>query len=133
MHTKKHTSVLIFVSPLMGGALVSSAMSWMFTVAGLNSAMDWLSKMIPQMQEPAGGPWIKFLLLLVVPESPDVGLFGNTPFETFTGKWNLDRVCGLAFWFVLFIIGGAVQYSRFQKRRIQKKAEGLGAKVGAAS
>merc|ERR1711920_1050003 len=79
---RRHVGMLAVVAPLIGGALVSSALSWMATYAALHGGMDWLrtNNIVPLLQPAENGSWIEFLLLLLVPDTKDVGVFANTQF-----------------------------------------------------
>merc|ERR1719330_826874 len=120
VHAKKYAKFLATVAPLIGGALVASAMAWMAMTASLHGKMDWLVKLVPQLQPGEKAPWYKYLLLLIDTDSKDVGIFANTSFENFSGKWNLDRVLGASVWFVLFILGTIYQYNALERQRPKK-------------
>jgi len=134
-YKRKHVGLLAFVAPLIGGALVASALSWIATFAALQGGMDWVrtSNIVPQLQPAAKGSWVEFLLLLLVPDSKDVGVFANTQFDHpnwMHGKWCLDRVCGLSLWFLLFVGGTICQLRALKRQRIQEMIQSRQGKQG---
>lgn len=120
-HLKKSGKLLALVAPFLGGALTSSALSWIATYLSLHGHMDFLVKLVPQQQPGELGTWLDFLMLLTDADSKDVGVFANTHFDRFSGKNCADRVVGQSVWFFLFLIGTFYQYNRVVKSGEQQK------------
>lgn len=114
-HQKKYKQLLAFIAPALGGILVSSAVSWLFTLLAVNGCMTWL-----EPHPPVPGAWVDFLSLLMHSTSMDVGVFANAKFENFQGRFCLDRVCGWTFWFILFAVGTIYQRRTLKKFKIEQ-------------
>lgn len=114
---KGYTRFLTIIASIAGGALVSSAVAWIVTTASVRGKLNVMSELVPDLQPGKEAPWYKFLALLVSSDAEDVGLFANTPSDTFKGFWNLDRVLGLSLWFLLFLLGTVKQFNSLAKQK----------------
>jgi len=122
VQTKQHLTLLAYLTSLLGGALVSSAISWIFTATarpGMNAEK---------------GAWIEFLMLLVVPGSKDVGIYRHanaswfgSPLKdgAFAEGFSEDRVMGLLIWFFLFAFGSLFQLSVQKAARVSELRQPL--------
>lgn len=69
-----------------------------------------------------------FLFLLFSAESPDVGVYANSPDATVTVLGVVvpkDRFYGCLFWFLLLVLGSIIQIKRLNKvaRKLQEQGE----------
>jgi len=140
MHRRKHIGVLTIVAPLFGAALISASISWMLTTAALKGHLDFLKiALVPQLQPAEKGTWIEFLLFLVDPSNKDVGVFAHTSFATHPsmswmhGKWCFDRVLGLVFGFIIFLIGFSIQRRAVKLQQIEARKQRGNGKVNVQS
>lgn len=115
---KRHLSALAFISPALGGALLTSGLAFGVTELAVKGYLQWLQTIFPDL-EPQGGPWLDFLYLMWSTDSKDVGLFAGSPYNfNVSGKeWHVDRVAGCWVWFLLFVAGASVQFRRIKKMR----------------
>lgn len=96
---RRYMCLLAFLAPLLGGALVSSAISWFVAVFGTHMASS-------------SDAWVEFLLTLCDNGHPGVRIFLGQgkpvvlPWETV----SMDRMAGLSLWTVLFFAGAIRQY-----------------------
>jgi len=113
---KGHLSWLAVLSPIIGGALVSSAVSFAVTELATHRMMAWFAQ---HGLQPAGGNWTAFLQLLC--GGPDVGLFVGSPRNpaALGGRWPLDRIFGCLLWLILFYCGAQTQL-----RKVKEEQEG---------
>lgn len=107
--TGKHSRVLRVISPLFGGALVSSAVSFFVTKAAM---LGWIN-FAPSYIQPVGDAWVDFLSLLWNQNAQDVGIFTSLPPVSKT--WPVDRVAGCLFWSILFLAGFFLHVRREKK------------------
>jgi len=114
---KGYTRFLAIIASIAGGALVSSAVAWIATTASVHGKFSAMNQLVPSLQPGKEAPWYKFLALLVSADAEDVGLFANTPSDTFKGFWNLDRVLGVSLWFLLFLLGTIRQFNSLAKQK----------------
>jgi len=115
-----YARVLAIIASICGGALVSSAVAWIATMA--LGKLTFMSQLMPDLAPGREAPWYKFFALLVSSDAEDVGLFANTPSDTFSGFWNLDRVLGLSLWFLLFLLGTIKQFNALAAMKKKVKA-----------
>lgn len=110
---------LPLVSPLIGGALVSSSILFGGTEL---AARGYLSSW--DVSEVITAPWVDFLSLLCDVHSRDVGPFAGSQYKffKFLGKeCLLDQALGLSLWCVLFISGVIVQCNTCGRSRYPRK------------
>lgn len=122
---KKYQKLLALASPLLGGALVSSALSWLTAVMAQHGWMTWLHKVLPGVQPAVGGAWIDFFLLLCSPAAKDVGVFAGSPYKItlFKKDYGMDKICGCTLWFVIFLVGSIFQYKAVARNTKKAKKE----------
>lgn len=114
----KHDRVLAIITPILGGALVSSAACWGMTSLAVKGKLPVVYTMFPSLQEgQGGGAWLDFLELLLFKVAPDVGIFAGSDYNpaVFGKKWRLDRICGVFLWAILALVGAKVQSKRMRK------------------
>jgi len=73
--------------------------------------------------QPEQGTWFNFLLLLLDSNQKDVGIFAHTHFESPLLSWMhgrrcCDRVVGILFALIIFLIGFSMQRRRFHKKQV---------------
>merc|ERR1712032_1561244 len=75
--------------------------------------------------QPVPGAWLEFAEILTPlgAHEKDVGLFAGPhgSFTIFGQKFLWDRVGGLFFWFLLFVLGAIVQCKMHEKKRTEGK------------
>lgn len=113
---------LPLVSPAIGGALVSSSVSFVLTELAANGFMFWLFGDLRTVV----APWVDFLTLLCDAHGKDVGLFADSQhnFVVWGQERSLDRALGCSFWFLLFIVGAIVQCRARRLQSIRKDGDG---------
>lgn len=127
---QRHTRMVAAFCPFLGGALVSSAMS--FFATGIAQA-GWMPFLDDVPGRTVGGVWVDFLLLLIRPGAKDVGVFvGAYDFKLNQTVWSLDRSIGSAAWCIIFLVGTCYQSKILRKSRavskvaVKKSKSGLG-------
>lgn len=110
-----HNKLLALICPLIGGALVASAIAYLFTaLVQIGAISKQLEKSCPELQ-PNMGPYIKFLEMLSSPTTEDFGIFANSPANKFGEKWTVDRLAGWVIWFIFFLVGVKLQWKKKPK------------------
>merc|ERR1712176_928693 len=119
---KKHVKGVAVLSPAVGGALVSSAISWFVTHLAVLGYMDALVSAFHSLN-PVGGPWIEFFLLLWKSSASDKGWFVDSPYNYTLGGsvYRLDRIIGCSLWLLLFVVGAIVQLKALKAREAQAR------------
>jgi len=144
---RKHVQVLALISPLLGAPLVSASLSWMLTTAVVywqTQAIESREQVLKKQEEqpyqtfttspptlmtrlqPEQGTWINFLLLLLDSNQKDVGIFAHTQFQSpllfwMHGRWCCDRVIGIFFALIIFLVGFSMQRRAFHKKQVSAR------------
>lgn len=101
-----HVKLLAIISPILGGAFVSSGVSFGVTELQLHGCFGGVLKgQLPDLA-PVRGAWIEFLCQLWTSSAKDVGIFADSPYNPAkASSWTTDRICGCVFWAILAVIG----------------------------
>lgn len=112
---KWHVPVLLVASPLAGGALVSSSISWGLTAIFIHVPPKTLEA---QHLTPKFGSWFDFLNTIWNWHGESFGVWAGPRFQftVMRRTWDVNRVVGVAIWVIFFLIGFF-----FQKRLLKKK------------
>jgi len=103
-----HLRILAFVSPIIGGALTTSAVAWGLTWTASHGYLAFLESALPGLS-PVPGPWINFLVMLYEIHVKDYGIFAGSPYNTQVSFLTTDRIAGWIFWLVLTLGGFKLQ------------------------
>jgi len=115
--TERHLRPLAVLSPALGGALVSSGLSYGVMALAIDGKLDFMKRVLPDL-EPVNGTWIEFLNMLWAPHTAkDVGFFAGSKYNTMGPTFTLDRICGWSLWFILWVVGMIVQLRSWKKGR----------------
>jgi len=120
VHTRKHVGLLALLTPILGGALISSSVCWYVTTLAMRGQLEWIYTRLPGLVHGEGeGAWVDFLNLMLFKNSPDVGIFVGSSYKTrFFGEMvPTDRACAVALWVVLAVLGAALQCLRIKCAR----------------
>lgn len=114
-----HLRVLGVVCSIIGGALVSSAVSWGITHIGLHFFHDQLAA---HGWMPVSAPWVDFLYMLISWRGKDVGILaGWQPANKALHGMVADRVFGQLLWVVVSYIGIKVHLEKHSWNALEGK------------
>mmetsp|Transcript_53881 Transcript_53881/g.157174 ORF Transcript_53881/g.157174 Transcript_53881/m.157174 type:complete len:376 (+) Transcript_53881:27-1154(+) len=103
-----HLRALAFLSPVLGGLLMTSALSWGITFVAVRGYAKEMKSSMPELS-PVEAPWVAFLRLLFELHSKDVGIFADSPYNIEGSLYTTDRLVGWVFWLLFTIIGWLLQ------------------------
>ncbi|CAE8654110.1 unnamed protein product [Polarella glacialis] len=123
---KGYKTVLAFLSPAVGAALIVSALAFAVTELWVQGQLKTVSDNFPNLT-PVSGTWVQFLQILWSTKSEDVGLFAGSKYNfSLQGQqWCFDRVADGTLWFLFFAIGSQMQLRRLKKAVVVEAREGL--------
>mmetsp|Transcript_22562 Transcript_22562/g.65013 ORF Transcript_22562/g.65013 Transcript_22562/m.65013 type:complete len:344 (+) Transcript_22562:71-1102(+) len=126
LNTERHLRLLAILSPALGGAFVSSGVSYGVASLALAGHLDFLKAVIPDLH-PVSGTWVEFLMLLKpwTSQIKDVGVFAGSKYNTMGAMCTLDRICGWIFWFILWVVGMLVQLRSWKRKTQPARAREL--------
>jgi len=114
LERRKHLAAMAFISPFIGGALVSSAFFWFLANCAKHGALH--------VTGSVSGAWVDFLEHIIKQDNYDVGIFaGKDPVQLLGHSADLDVIYGRAFWFLLFVFGVFFQINTLKKAKESQK------------
>jgi len=119
---KKHVRIIAAASALGGSLLVSSAISWAVTASALK--FQWTASALPDAT-PKAGTWLDFVVFLVSRDGHDVGIFAGSKYNPsiMDHTWRTDRIVGVAFAVILFIVGFKVQINKLKSKVVEAREQ----------